>query len=175
MNYVTHLNHWFEFANSSKRIKRSHVCLYLGLFQLWNSSRFSDVMKVNRRQLMELGKIGSKTTYSNCMKDFEEWGVLKYTPCFKSNESSEVEMRFLHEKLDENGMPQVWDGAKRGTDSQSNNVSKSGTATGPVAGTKNGTGTVPKVGHNNKTKENYKQNNKRDDFNDLKNKYNEPL
>lgn len=175
MNYVTHLNYWFDLANSSKQIKRSHFCLYMGLFQLWNESRFSKEIKVNRRHLMELGKIGSKTTFSDCMKDLEKWGLIRYKPTFFSNISSEVEMFHLTVKkyIDHNGF--CVEMIKSGTGSSPKPGPNSGTGTCPEPSTESGTASVPKMGHLYKTNQTFKQNNKRTDFNDLKNKYFNPL
>lgn len=175
MNYVTHLNHWFELAKSSKVIRPTHICLYLGLFQLWNSNRFTPVIKVNRRHLMELGKIGSKSTFSNCMKDLEKWGLIKYKPTFFANISSEVEMIFLSCKkhIDDNGF--CVETASVGLDTRPIAGPKSGTATGPKPSTDTGTRSVPKVGPIYKTKQTSKPNIKNNEGVDFNKKYFNPL
>ena len=63
MNYIKLLNAAFEKFYFDDRLNPTHISLYMALFQEWNSSRFADEFYVNRRDLMRVAKIGSKSTY----------------------------------------------------------------------------------------------------------------
>ncbi|MGG5508282.1 MULTISPECIES: hypothetical protein [unclassified Myroides] len=80
MNYIKHLNNWFELMKTKEEIKPTHISLYLALFYLWNQNRFASVFSINRQEMMNIGKIGSFTTYSKCMRELHSWGWITYFP-----------------------------------------------------------------------------------------------
>lgn len=80
MNYVKHLNTWFELMKTNPEMKPTHIALYVVLFQFWNQSHFASSFVINRQALMNAMKMGSKATYSKCMKDLHEWGWIIYYP-----------------------------------------------------------------------------------------------
>jgi len=41
----------------------------MALFQLWNNNRFPDEFYINRNEVMQFSRIGSKTTYHRCIKE----------------------------------------------------------------------------------------------------------
>ena len=92
MNYIKLLNAAFEKFNSDDRLNPTHICLYMALFQEWNSSRFATDFYVNRRDLMCCAKIGSKSTYHRCVKDLHSWGYLSYFPSNNPYKGSKIKM-----------------------------------------------------------------------------------
>ncbi|WP_267740595.1 hypothetical protein [Myroides injenensis] len=74
MNYIKHLTHWFELLKNNEEVKPSLIAMYITLFQMWNQNRFIKSFIINRPELMTLCKMGSKTSYSNCMSDMHRWG-----------------------------------------------------------------------------------------------------
>jgi hypothetical protein len=58
----------------------THVSLYFGLFTMWNLNHFNNPISINRDQVMEVSKIGSKRTYLKCIRDLEKMGFIKYKP-----------------------------------------------------------------------------------------------
>lgn len=80
MNYIKHLNGFFEESGDDKNLSAYHISLYMSLFQLWNLNRFQNPFPVDREELMQLSRIGSKNTYARCMKELHQWGYINYSP-----------------------------------------------------------------------------------------------
>ena len=90
MNYIKHLNGFFELVAGDGRLTAYHISLYLALFQFWNLNRFSEKFPVNRTELMVLSRIGSVNTYAKCMKELDRWGYIRYFPSANRYSGSEV-------------------------------------------------------------------------------------
>ncbi len=80
MNYIKHLNQWFDILAVNHEVKPTHITLYFVLFQLWNTNRFPDQFLINRHLMINLSKLGSTATYSKCMADLHRWGWIDYQP-----------------------------------------------------------------------------------------------
>ena len=80
MNYIRHLNAFFLFVRSDKRLTSSHVSLYVALFQYWNFNRFQNPFPVYRENIMQISKIGSKNTYHKCIKELHQARYIVYYP-----------------------------------------------------------------------------------------------
>ncbi|MCP9200565.1 hypothetical protein MKO06_11640 [Gramella sp. GC03-9] len=92
MNYIKLLNAAFSTFFFDDRLNPTHISLYMALFQEWNSSRFADRFFVNRRELMRVAKIGSKSTYHRCITDLDSWDYLSYFPSNNPYKGSEIKM-----------------------------------------------------------------------------------
>ncbi|TDN87082.1 hypothetical protein DET49_11436 [Salegentibacter sp. 24] len=92
MNYIKQLNAAFEKFYFDDRLNPTHISLYMALFQEWNSSRFADEFFVNRRDLMKVAKIGSKSTYHRCVTDLNAWSYLSYYPSNNPYKGSKIKM-----------------------------------------------------------------------------------
>ena len=92
INYIKHLNAAFRMIVKDSRLNPTHVSLYMALFQLWNITRFSEVFYINRQEVMQFSKIGSKTTFHRCLQDLNQWKYIKYIPSHNIYKSSEVRM-----------------------------------------------------------------------------------
>lgn len=92
MNYIKHLNAVFQLILEDSRLNPTHVSLYMALFQLWNITRFSKIIYINRQEVMQLSKIGSKTTFHRCMQDLSNWNYIKYLPSHNIYKGSEIRM-----------------------------------------------------------------------------------
>ena len=103
MNYIKHLNGVFEQFSKDNRLNPSHISLYIGLFQIWNYSRFPEEFYINREQVMESSKIGSKSTYHRCIKELDSWKYLMYKPSHNPFKGSRVRL-FQFETSDEQAM-----------------------------------------------------------------------
>lgn len=90
MNYIVHLNAFFERVSGDGRLTAHHISLYLAVFQLWNLNRFAEVFPVNRTELMILSRIRSVNTYARCMKELNCWGYFHYTAAANRHTGSEV-------------------------------------------------------------------------------------
>lgn len=92
MNYIKLLNSAFEKFYDDDRLNPSHISLYMALFQEWNNSRFQKEIYVSRNGLMQISKIGSKSTYHRCIRDLDAWGYLTYFPSNNPFKGSKVKM-----------------------------------------------------------------------------------
>ncbi|TVZ26718.1 hypothetical protein JM83_1705 [Gillisia sp. Hel_I_86] len=95
MNYIKLLNAAFEKFFFDDRLNPTHISLYMALFQEWNSSRFADEFYVNRRDLMRVAKIGSKSTYHRCVTELDAWDYLSYFPSNNPYKGSKIKMSII--------------------------------------------------------------------------------
>ncbi|ALJ04877.1 hypothetical protein APS56_06970 [Pseudalgibacter alginicilyticus] len=95
MNYIKLLNAAFERFYFDDRLNPTHISLYMALFQEWNSSRFADELYVNRRDLMRVAKIGSKSTYHRCVTELDAWNYLSYFPSNNPYKGSKIKMSII--------------------------------------------------------------------------------
>lgn len=87
-----HLNAVFERIKKDSRLNSTHLSLYFALVHLWNLHRFPGMFFLHRQDVMELAKIGSKSTYHQCIKDLHHWGYLHYAPSHNPLKGSRVKM-----------------------------------------------------------------------------------
>ncbi|MDT0687354.1 hypothetical protein RM549_18590 [Salegentibacter sp. F188] len=105
MNYIKQLNAAFEKFFFDDRLNPTHISLYMALFHEWNSSRFASEFFVNRRELMRVAKIGSKSTYHRCIVELDKWDYLSYFPSSNPYKGSKIKMAII-ETSDEPDMGQ---------------------------------------------------------------------
>jgi hypothetical protein len=92
MNYIRHLNSFFERIASDKRIQPTHISLYMALFQFWNFNRFQNPISISRSEIMGVSKILAKATYHKVIKELHEFGYINYRPSYNPFRGSEVEL-----------------------------------------------------------------------------------
>ncbi|GMN11332.1 transcriptional regulator [Croceitalea sp. MTPC9] len=90
MNYIQHLNATFADIYADDRLHASHISLYLALFFYWNLHRFPKEFYANRKELMHMAKIGSKSTYHRLVKELDKFGYIDYHPAKSPHEISMV-------------------------------------------------------------------------------------
>lgn len=92
VNYIRHLNGLFgQFAMDS-RLNPTHISLYIALFQLWNGNYFREEFYINREEVMQYAKIGSKSTYHRCIKELSHWKYILYTPSHNPFKGSKIKV-----------------------------------------------------------------------------------
>lgn len=92
INYIKHLNGVFVQFSKDNRLNPTHISLYIALFQLWNNSFFKTEFYINREEVMDYSKIGSKSTYHRCIKELSHWKYLLYTPSHNPFKGSRIKM-----------------------------------------------------------------------------------
>tara|TARA_R110002073_G_scaffold327921_3_gene508850 strand:+ start:8263 stop:8910 length:648 start_codon:yes stop_codon:yes gene_type:complete len=92
MNYIKHLNTVFQKFYADKKLNPTHISLYMALFQFWNINRFPKEFYIDRQEIMQLSKIGSKATYHRCLKQMNTWKYLKYMPSHNPYKGSKIKM-----------------------------------------------------------------------------------
>lgn len=169
MNYVKHLNQWFEVVYKSEDITPIHIALYVMLFNLWNQSHFAPFIVINRQEMITLTRIGSMSTYSKCMRELHEKGWIQYLPSTSKYGSSKVVMlpldRFAIEALPTLPRPTYTKASSATSTTSSSATSKLSTSD---------TSSNQEVGHLLKTTNNQHQKTNTNSS-PLKNKFHEPL
>ena len=92
INYIKHLNAVFEHFSKDNRLNPTHISLYVALFQLWNSNFFRQEFYINREEVMDYAKIGSKSTYHKCLKELSYWSYIVYIPSHNPFKGSKIKM-----------------------------------------------------------------------------------
>lgn len=115
VNYITHLNRFFQKLSKDTRFNTTHVSLYVALFNFWNNARFAPEFFINRYEVMTLSRIGSKGTYHRCIKDLNDWKYILYMPSKNPNIGSKVRMFNLKTSSEQAANQQR---AKSGTSSE---------------------------------------------------------
>ena len=92
VNYIKHLNAVFNQFSKDNRLNPTHISLYIALFQLWNLNRFLEEFFINRDEVMQLSKIGSKSTYHRCIKELYHWKYIVYFPSHNPYRGSKIKM-----------------------------------------------------------------------------------
>ncbi|MCB0746425.1 MAG: hypothetical protein KDC90_03090 [Ignavibacteriae bacterium] len=92
VNYIKHLNAVFVQFSKDNRLNPTHISLYMALFQLWNNNRFKEVFYVNRDEVMQLSKVGSKSTYHRCIKELNHWSYIVYFPSHNPYKGSKIKL-----------------------------------------------------------------------------------
>lgn len=92
INYIKHLNGVFVQFSKDTRLNPTHISLYVALFQIWNTHFFKEEFYINRAEVMEFSKIGSKSTYHRCIKELSHWKYLLYTPSHNPFKGSRIKM-----------------------------------------------------------------------------------
>ncbi|UOY05734.1 hypothetical protein L0P88_17520 [Muricauda sp. SCSIO 64092] len=91
-NYIKHLNGVFGQFSKDNRLNPTHISLYVALFQLWNNNFFKEEFYINREEVMDFSKIGSKSTYHRCIKELSHWNYILYTPSHNPFKGSRIKM-----------------------------------------------------------------------------------
>lgn len=92
VNYIKHLNSVFIQFSKDNRLNPTHISLYMALFQLWNANHFPEVFYVNRDEVMQLSKVGSKSTYHRCIKELHHWNYIVYFPSHNPYRGSKIRL-----------------------------------------------------------------------------------
>ncbi|MET3875814.1 hypothetical protein [Chitinophaga sp. OAE865] len=78
INYIRHLTAFFAQVQKDDCLHANHISLYMALFQLWNQQHFPTTFPVLREEVLSLCRIGSRSTYSRCLKDLERFNYIIY-------------------------------------------------------------------------------------------------
>ena len=92
INYIKHLNGVFGQFSKDSRLNPTHISLYIALFQFWNTNYFKSEFFINRDEVMQCAKIGSKSTYHRCIKELDHWSYIVYTPSHNPFKGSKIKM-----------------------------------------------------------------------------------
>ncbi|MDF1697006.1 MAG: hypothetical protein P1U56_14280 [Saprospiraceae bacterium] len=80
VNYIQQNIAFFRRVYQDERLSPYHISLYMALFQFWNVNRFQETFTASRGDIMKLSKVRSKSTYSKCLNELQEWQYITYKP-----------------------------------------------------------------------------------------------
>ena len=98
VNYIRHLNSFFQHVRNDDRLKANDISLYVALFQIWNMHGFRSSFPIARQEVMNLSCIGSRSTYMTCMKRLHACGYIVYQKALKKYVSSTIKITLLTER-----------------------------------------------------------------------------
>src|SRR4051812_14726837 len=99
MNYLQHLQNFIYIVEKDKRIKPSHISLYIALFHTWNHHHFAPSFLISRSLLMTSSHIDSENTITETLKELHEYRYIIYQPELHNGHSPKVTMiRFTNHK-----------------------------------------------------------------------------
>ena len=128
MNYINHLNAVFRLFAKDSQVRPTHISLYIALFQLWNRNRFPEKFYINRGEVMIMSKIGSMTTYYNCMRRLHDRKYITYSGSHDPLVGGEVVFTTFQEE-------EIFDESTDGrVKSAGLDTGKEGKATSPISG-----------------------------------------
>lgn len=107
----------------------------MALFQYWNYNRFQNPFRIDRDELMQLSKIGSKNTYHKCIKELHSYRYIIYHSGIAKYQHVKVSMIRLETKKEEPGLRQLDlfsqtggdENAKRPSDNEREDQQENGT------------------------------------------------
>ncbi|MVT10648.1 hypothetical protein [Chitinophaga tropicalis] len=80
INYIGHLNTFYQRTRNDHRLNSTDMALYLALFHIWNSWHFKNPFAVQRTEAMKLSHIGSNRTYNDSLRKLQKCGYIVYLP-----------------------------------------------------------------------------------------------
>ena len=80
VNYIRHIDLFFEIARFSPAINYGHIALYISLFRAWNHSFFNNPMTPGRDDIMAYAGIKSKECYYRLLREISELDLIRYYP-----------------------------------------------------------------------------------------------
>jgi len=85
---------FFRAISGDPRIGVSHVSLYCALLQCKDEEESLSPIMVRSTEVMRIAKILSLGTYHKCIKDLNDFGYIRYLPCFNHRKKSKVYLVF---------------------------------------------------------------------------------
>gem|GEM_PF-857578 len=80
VNYILHLNGFFNQVIEDDQLTPIEVSVYLALFRQWNINRFRNPVSLTRADVMNVSKVLSKTTYRRALWALHNAGYILYMP-----------------------------------------------------------------------------------------------
>ena len=80
VNYIRHIDLFFEIARHSPAINYGHIALYISLFRSWNHAFFNNPMTPARDEIMAYAGIRSKECYYRILREISDLDLIRYYP-----------------------------------------------------------------------------------------------
>lgn len=73
---------FFETIIDDPRITTAHISVYLAMVSEFENMGETHLLTVQRNRIMQLAKINARSTYDKVIHDLDQFGYIKYYPCF---------------------------------------------------------------------------------------------
>lgn len=80
VNFIRHIDLFFEIAKMSPAINYGHIALYISLFRSWNHAFFNNPMSPTREEVMVCAGIKSKECYYRILRELSALDLIRYYP-----------------------------------------------------------------------------------------------
>ncbi|MBK9742689.1 MAG: hypothetical protein IPO94_06850 [Saprospiraceae bacterium] len=80
VNYIRHIDIFFEIVRISPAINYAHIAVYISLFRFWNQAFFSNPITPTRSEIMIYASIKSKECYYKILREISELDLIRYYP-----------------------------------------------------------------------------------------------
>lgn len=80
VNYIRHIDLFFEIVRISPAINYAHIAVYISLFRYWNHSFFSNPITPTRSDIMNYAGLKSKECYYKLLREISELDLIRYYP-----------------------------------------------------------------------------------------------
>lgn len=107
VNYIKHIDLFFEISRFSPAINYGHIALYISLFRAWNLAFFTNPMSPAREDVMAYAGIKSKECYYRIVRQLSSLDLIRYHPSKSKYETALFCMSSL-EWVDEGIKITVW-------------------------------------------------------------------
>ncbi len=80
VNYIRHIDIFFDIVRISPAINYAHIALYISLFRIWNHAFFTNPISPARSEIMMYAGIKSKECYYRLLREISELDLIRYYP-----------------------------------------------------------------------------------------------
>ena len=80
MGLLPEISEFFKAIQADSRIGPIHISLYMAIVQTWDACNYCSPVRVHRKELMQLAKIYSLTTYHRSIRELNQFGYIDYKP-----------------------------------------------------------------------------------------------
>jgi hypothetical protein len=81
--------------SKDNRITVWHIGMYSPFIQLWHSGECQNPVRITRRKVLALSRIGNIVTYHKCIKELESFGYIDYKPSYNPYKGSTVYLKTI--------------------------------------------------------------------------------
>lgn len=95
MEALHQLSHFFNKIQADLRISVTHIGIYAALIRYWQKSGTENSFSAFARDIMQIAKISSSSTYHKCIRELCDYGYIAYKPSFNKTKASEISLPTL--------------------------------------------------------------------------------
>ncbi|EHQ27003.1 hypothetical protein [Mucilaginibacter paludis] len=90
MEHFNYISSFFKAIASDPRISVTHIAIYASLLQYWDQEGYVNPLYVFSREIMDIARVSSRTTYRKAVQDLNDYGYLRYELSYKRTKGSRI-------------------------------------------------------------------------------------